>query len=201
MKKDQITSAVDRLFRAYITYCEKPTEDSLFLLLNALHSLDDKLKDKHGRVLFDIEEYIALKALRNYLHHQGEVENILRMKPIGDLPATADLEMVCLVSTADCVAALAATDKKYKDATEAAMTSVFKFWNSVADINPCVFNCIVRVYEKLLLLGHPGRSVEYHRFKEQYEWESRNRQSHYATGAVGLLPGHIDEYANRMVQL
>jgi hypothetical protein len=37
------TAAAERYFRAYHRHCTRPDEDSLFDLLNALHSLNDKL--------------------------------------------------------------------------------------------------------------------------------------------------------------
>ena len=50
MSDKNIISAVDRLFRAYDEYTADSSEDTLFLLLTALHSLDDRLGTTKGRL-------------------------------------------------------------------------------------------------------------------------------------------------------
>lgn len=198
MTKDQLTPAIDRLFRAYANYCSTWNEDALFQVLTALHSLDDRLRERHGRVLFDIPEYIALKALRNYYHHRGEVENVLRVKPLQGLVASTDLMHGCLVARADVKAAIAATDTKYQAAAQKAIEATFKRWGEVYDINPCVFNAIVRVFETLRKLGCAGASEDWQQFEEQYDWEDREGHSHFVTGAVVLHPNQASEYAHRL---
>lgn len=201
MHKDQVTPAIDRLFRAYGAYCQAWTEDTLFQVLTALHSLDDRLRDKHGRVLFDIPEYVALKALRNYYHHRGEVEHVLRVKPVDRLVVTTDLLHVCLVSIADCRAAVQATDKKYREAAAEAIERTFKVWGEVVDINPAVFNCVVKVYETLKRLGCRGESEVFEEFERQYDWETAQEHSHYVTGAVTLPAAQVEAYVRQMQAL
>ena len=40
---DALTAAADRFFRAYAMHCLDPDEDTLFAMLHALHSINDKL--------------------------------------------------------------------------------------------------------------------------------------------------------------
>jgi len=52
-------AAADRFFRAYYRHSTAPDEDTLFDLLNALHSLNDKLgkfagTDLHGSAFFTV---------------------------------------------------------------------------------------------------------------------------------------------------
>ena len=59
-----VVPASERVFRLYQSDCVSPTLDTLFNLLNAIHSLNDKLgKAKLGGFL-DIQEFIALKGKR-----------------------------------------------------------------------------------------------------------------------------------------
>lgn len=195
------TAAIDRVFRAYNQYCTQWNEDSLFGLLNALHSLDDRLKDAHGRVFFAIKEYVALKALRNYFHHQGEVTNVLRVKPLTGLAVSADLMHACMVKQEDCIAAIKGVKEKYRQATLEAVAETFKVWGKFVDINPCVFNCVVKVFETLQRLGESGDSEEFAEFATQYEWETREGHSHYVSGQVLLRPGDAEHYASAMERL
>lgn len=201
MPQDQITPAIDRLFRIYYQYYVEWDEDSLFQLLTALHSLDDRLNAVHGRVMFDLPEYIALKALRNYYHHAGEVRNVLRIKSLAVAGLVTDMLFACLIDKADAEAAIANTDKKFRQSTADAVAATFKDWRTVADINPCVFNCVVKVFELLQKLRLAGSSSDFHEFKAQYEWEAENGHSHHITGTVRLHPADVTRYIELMEKL
>jgi hypothetical protein len=201
MKPDQVTPALDRMFRAYLQYCTAFNEDSLFQLLTALHSLDDKLNQAHGRVMFKIPEYVALKALRNHFHHGAEVRNTVRFKSLAGMEVPSDLGQVCLISSADALAAIDGTDKKYRTQAADAIAATFKYWGVVVDINPCIFNCAVKVFEASQTLKIAGASVEYAQFKGQYDWETAHGHTHYVTGTVSLHAGDISKYGELMVSL
>lgn len=194
MSTSQVTPAVDRLFRAYEAYCQSWNEDSLFNLLNALHSLEDRLKEHHGRVLLQLSEFVALKALRNYLHHQGEVKSVVHMKPLADKVMYTDLVYACLVSKADCIAAVDGTVERYRASTQEAVAATFRDWGDVVDVNPCIFNCVVKAFEALSRLAETGDSLEYSEFAKQYAWETESGHSHYVSGLVLLHPGDVDGY-------
>lgn len=197
----ELTPAIDRLFRTYYAYCESWTMDSLFNLLTSLHSLDDKLNSQFGRVMFDIPEYIALKALRNYFHHQNEVQNVLRIKHLDGLAAPTDLLYACLVSEDSCREALQGVASKYRNKTEEAFCEVFKVWGRVVDINPCVFNCIVKVFILLADRDLKGASKEYDEFVESFDFEIENGYSHFVTGGFSVRPENVNQLVNSMEQL
>jgi hypothetical protein len=175
--------AINRVFRLYSVYCENWNEDSLYSLLHSLHSLDDKLKVGGERPMLDIPEYVALKALRNFWHHRGELAPVLRIKSIKGLFA-ADLMYACLVPAKDCAAALEAVDKQYRNETKQAMDSTFRVWGSVVDINPCVFNCLAKVYALLEGKKMAGDEEDFEKFTASYEFENEHGHSHFVTGAL-----------------
>lgn len=201
MKQDQVTPAIDRVFRTYHRYCTAFDEDSLFQLLTALHSLDDRLKPAHGRVLFAIPEYIALKALRNHFHHGAEIRNLIRFKSVAGLGLTTDLTTVCLIAFNDAIAAIKGTKKEFQAQTAEAMAATFKDWGIVVDINPCVANCVVKVFEALLALGLSGTAQEFFILKASYDHETRHGLPHYMTGAVCLRASDISKYQRTMEAL
>lgn len=75
-------------------HCVAPDLDTLHNLLNALHSLNDRLDKAVGRDLHEIEEFVTLKVLRNFAHHQEEVRANVRIVPT---PAQSDLMTMCIV--------------------------------------------------------------------------------------------------------
>jgi hypothetical protein len=198
---NELTPAIDRMFRSYYAYCESWTVDSLFNLLTSLHSLDDKLNHRFGRVMFDIPEYIALKAIRNHFHHMGEVQNVLRIKNLDDVAVPTDLIHACLVSEDSCREALKGVASKYRVKTEEAFCEVFKVWGRVIDINPCVFNCVVKVFILLSDRDLKGDSKEYYEFVESFDFEIENGYSHFVTGGFSVHPANVDKLIIAMEQL
>lgn len=73
---------VDRFFEAAIEltsihHAEKRDGQSLFTFLEALHSLADRLKKDFQTDLQDVPEFILLRIVRNYLHHEGDVKEFM----------------------------------------------------------------------------------------------------------------------------
>jgi hypothetical protein len=62
--KAATAAAAGRLFRAYGRHCRAPSPDTLFDLLTAMHSLNDRLQQAVGHDFHSIEEFVALKAIR-----------------------------------------------------------------------------------------------------------------------------------------
>ena len=95
---DFLITATDRFFRSYAQHCIAPDHDTLFNMLSALHSLNDKFGKSKMRNLFGSRNFTALKALRNLFHHQTELLHEVKIIPVQDLPPlTTDLLIVCLV--------------------------------------------------------------------------------------------------------
>lgn len=195
---DNITPAIDRLFSYYLNYVESASEDTLFPLLASLHSLDDKLAAVHGHQFFDIPEYLVLKALRNHFHHAEEVQYVLKVKSFKGTCFYTDLAQVCLVSGKDCVAAIEGVNKKHQPGTLHAFESTTRIYGNVVDINPCIFNVLVKIHEKLKALGAFGVSPAFRKFDDQYQWESANGHPHYVTGNIFAHLADKDELTNAM---
>lgn len=201
MSDKNITPAINRLFRSYLEYTQDTSEDTLFLLLTALHSLDDRLKPVHGRLFFEIPEYVTLKALRNHFHHGGELNYVLRVKALGKNFLPVDLLHACLISTVDCVAAIEGAKEKYRNGVLQAFADTTKVYGEVADINPCIFNGIVKIYETLNNLGLAGENAAYEQFEIAYDLETKNGFSHYVTGGVQTHAANAHLVSKKMASL
>ncbi|MER8765421.1 hypothetical protein NKH89_32045 [Mesorhizobium sp. M0923] len=149
-----VGAASERFFRLYQTHCVSPSRDTLFSLLEAAHSLNDRLKVGAAADFFDVQEFAALKCLRNYFHHQQELRHVVRLIPIGGYPITTDLMTLCLVPRDNVVAAIETT-KRYQEETRQACQQMFHWYGPVVNINPALFNFVVAAYERLRDRGVP----------------------------------------------
>jgi len=181
--------AAGRLFRLYYRHCNDPDPDTLFQLLTALHSLNDRLKEFSGNDLHGIEEFIALKALRNFMHHQEEVEANVRIIPRP--VAMTDLAFMCIVRREKVERAICNVIPKYRDQTRTACEGCFKWYGQAVNLNPCIFNCVVRVYEHLMSEGVPIPEKDITDFRDDYEAEEKEGLSHFVSGNLSVGIGEI----------
>ncbi|MCD9465515.1 MULTISPECIES: hypothetical protein [Photobacterium] len=189
-----VIPASERVFRLYHSHCVSPSLDTLFNLLNAIHSLNDKLGKAKLGSFFDIQEFIALKALRNLFHHKEELINELRIIPAQDLPPiTTDLLYLCLVPTNLVEKAILAIPNKYLADEEPVIKSVLGWYGEVVNINPCIFNFMVNVYEFLASKKIKLSGDEFLDFADSYEFEAENGHSHYVTGVISCHAGSVDK--------
>ncbi|WP_287260166.1 hypothetical protein [Mesorhizobium sp.] len=171
---------------------------TLFSLLEAAHSLNDRLKIGAAADFFDVQEFTALKCLRNYFHHQQELRHVVRLIPIGGYPITTDLMTLCLVPRDNVVAAIETT-KRYQEETRQACQQMFHWYGPVVNINPALFNFVVAAYERLRNRGVPlaGEAVE--DFEASYDHEEENNLPHFVDGKLATTAGSIDELLTEIV--
>lgn len=192
-------SAADRYFRCYEAHCIKPDVDTLFNLLNALHSLNDKFRKHCETDFFSVNEFVALQALRNLFHHQAELLNEIRVVAAQDLPPlTTDLFFLCLVPRGLVETAISNVSAKRKTQDEPIIRAVLKWYENVVNINPCIFNFSVHVFEKSEALGLPLVSEGYESIKNSYECELAEGHSHFVTGDIACHLGSVEEVLSRV---
>ena len=186
-------SAGDRFFRTYQAHCLSPDTDTLFNLLNALHSMNDKLRKAHNRDLFSLKEFVALKALRNLFHHQDELLNDVRVLVVQDLPSiSTDQIFVCLAPRALVEIAISGIELKRRKEDGPMAREALKWYGNVVNLNPCIFNLAVHIYEIINEIDLPLSSNAYFSFRERYEFEECNGYSHFITGDISCLSGDVE---------
>lgn len=176
-----VAEAGSRLFRAYSRYCTQPDPDALFNTLNAMHSLNDRLKKAISDDFHKFEQFLALKALRNLTHHAEEVRANVRLVP---MPGLSDLQVLCIVRRDQVERAIASVDKKWREATRAACESVFHWYGPAVNINPCLFNFMVHAYEMLEKARLMPEDNSAEAFRESYQFETDNGRSHFVDGRI-----------------
>ncbi len=188
-----IVPASERVFRLYHSHCISPDLDTLFNLLNAIHSLNDKLTKAKLFNFFDMDEFIALKALRNVFHHQEELLNELRLIPVQKLPPiTTDLLYLCLVPSELVDKSIETIPKKYRVSEEPIIRSTLGWYGEVVNINPCVFNFMVKLYEAISNTEIELTGDEYLDFDNFYKFEADNGHSHFITGVISCHAGSVN---------
>lgn len=186
--------AGERFFRLYHKHCVQPDQDTLFILLDAAHSLNDRLNKQTGSNFFDCNEFVALKALRNLFHHEEELKHDVRLLSVeGVPPVTTDLLHLCLVPRQLVEKAIAQISHKRREQDAAIIRRTLKWYGDVVNINPCIFNFSVQVFEKLRLLDLELNSEEYTEFRASYEYEEEHQHSHFVTGDISCHAGSVEQ--------
>ncbi|MBJ6802771.1 hypothetical protein [Geomonas propionica] len=186
--------AGERFFRLYHKHCVQPDQDTLFGLLEAAHSLNDRLNKRTGSNFFECNEFVALKALRNLFHHEEELKHDVRILSVEEMPpVTSDLLYLCLVPRQLVEKAIAQINRKRREQDASIIRITLKWYGNVVNINPCIFNFAVHVFEKFRLLGLDLNNEEYIEFRASYEYEEEHEHSHFATGDVVCHAGSAEQ--------
>lgn len=187
-------TAGERFFRLYHRHCVEPDRDTLFNLLNSIHSLNDRLRTATGEHFFDCNEFIALKALRNLFHHEAELVNEVRIIPVEKLPSVStDLLFLCLVPSRLVLLSFEQLDRRRRAHEEGIIQSSLKWYGNVVNVNPCVFNFAVHAFEKLRALGVQISGDEYAEFQASFEFEEEAGHHHFIAGDIICHVGSIEE--------
>lgn len=193
------TNAAERFFRLYEIHCVDPGQDSLFNLLNSMHSLNDKMKKEFQSDFLNLKEFVALKALRNLFHHKEELLHEVRAIAAQDIPPiSSDLLFLCLVPRSLIEESINEIERKYRDRQEPMIREVFHWYGNVVNINPCIFNFAVHVYERLNELNVHLDSDEYMAVESSYMFEEQNGYSHFVTGKISCNVGNVETVLARV---
>ncbi len=188
-----VASASERFFRVYESHCVAPNRDTLFSMLEAAHSLNDRLRVSADLHFFQSSEFAALKCLRNYFHHHQELKHVVGVIPLGDYPITTDLMVLCLVPRDAVEAAIQQTSSRHREAIQHACQEKLHWYGQTVNINPCLFNFAVMAYEVMERAGVPMIGDAVHRLRTSYNLESQAGLSHFVDGYLFTLVGDIDQ--------
>ncbi|MBP2490937.1 hypothetical protein JOH50_006733 [Rhizobium leguminosarum] len=183
------SATAERLMRAYHSHCVAPDLDTLFGLLEATHSANDRLKKAVGIEFIDIPEFLALKCLRNFFHHHDELRHVVRVVPTAGLPIQTDLIFMCLAPRNLIDEAVGQVPERFRAQTQVACEYAFHWYGTIVNINPCLFNFVVHAYERLVAAEIPISGDEVDDFRRSYDFETETGHSHFVDGRISTTAG------------
>lgn len=184
--KDDCLAEIKRFFKYYTIYCQSPDPDSVREVLASTYSINDKLRKAGYPDFFDSDEFLAIKAIRNYAIHQAEIHNHARALPmISGFPIEADLRTLCLVPVDVVKAICESTNSEGKGAIEKSCV----YYEKHVDIYPCIFNFGVQLFLYTEINDLVVGSGEYLDFKNSIEYERKHNYPHQVKGGIRLPHG------------
>lgn len=190
--KADCLAEMKRFFKYYATYCQSPDPDSVREVLASIYSVNDKVRKAGYPSFFNSDEFLAIKAIRNYAIHQAEIYNEARALPmVSGVPIEAELNILCLIPIGVIDAVFESTNSEGKSAIK--KTCIY--YKRYVDIYPCIFNFGVQLFLYSENNSLEVISKEYSEFKNSIEYERANNYSHYVVGGFSLPHGgDVDEF-------
>ena len=155
--RPMIEPSAGRLFDIYYQYTSKEDLVALQSITEEAYKLHERLRklSPKSKGLFDIDEFLLLKALRNYSVHRDDfVGKAYAVKRKFAEQNRLELQRVCLIDKKVVRLAINAEDPLESGEQE----KVIKINQQLVDfgefynIEPVIFNFMVKVYEKLICL-------------------------------------------------
>ncbi|WP_299021953.1 hypothetical protein [uncultured Photobacterium sp.] len=195
VSKDDCIAEAKRFFKYYYRFCKSPDSDDLRELLASAYSANDKLRKAGMGDFFDSEEFLSIKAIRNFFIHQAELLNETKSLPvISDVPISGETNIVCLIPVERFKLIKEASNKTANESLDKTMV----FYRDFVDIYPCIFNFGVKFYFFIKDLGFNLDTEEVLNLENSLEFERKNGYSHYIKGRISLpLGGCVDEFLSK----
>jgi len=184
--KEDCLAEIKRFFKHYASFCQSPDPDVVREVFASAYSVNDKVRKAGYPNFFNSDEFLTIKAVRNYAVHQAEIYNKARAVPmVSRVPIEAELNILCLVPKAVMERVLESSD------SADAIARACVFYRDYVDIYPSIFNFGVQLFlftEKHQLTTE---SKEYLDFANSIEYERKNGYPHHVAGGISL-PQELD---------
>ena len=192
-KKDCIAE-ISRFYKKYYAFCESPDPDHVRDVLQSAYSLNDKLRKANFPDFFDSKEFLAIKAIRNFITHQGEILNESKSLPLAtSFPVKSDVGIKCLIPIEKMDEIL----KSSNEQSQEALKNEIIVYRNFADIYPCMYNFGVKLFLVIEKLEFEITSNDYLEMERAINYERVNGHSHFVEGKVHLPNGGcVDDFIN-----
>lgn len=193
--RNDCLAEIKRFFKYYSHFCQSPDPDSVREVLASAYSVNDKVRKAGFPDFFDSDEFLAIKAIRNYAIHQAEIYNKTRALPlVSTIPIDAELRILCLVPMSIATKILEGSTIKITEA----INRTCIFYRDYVDIYPSLFNFGVQLFLYTEKNNLEVNSGEYDDIANSIRYERENNYPHYVSGGIRLPQGHdIDEFLER----
>jgi hypothetical protein len=190
--KDDCLAEIKRFFKNYMSYCQSPDPDAVREVLASTYSINDKVRKARYPSFFDSDEFLSIKAIRNYAIHQAEIYNSARALPLlSESLIEADLCILCLLPLDVIDAICENTNLEGRTAIQKSCV----FYKNYVDIYPCIFNFGVQLFLYTERNSLTVSTREYLEFKNSIEFERKHGYPHHVKGGFKLPHGgDINEF-------
>ena len=190
--KEDCLAELKRFFRYYSFYCQSPDPDAVREVIASIYSVNDKVRRAGYSNFFDSDEFLTIKAIRNYAIHQAEIYNKAKAFPmISKVPIKTELLILCLLPREVIDLICEATDLKGRSA----ITNTCIYYKKYVDIYPCIFNFGVQLFLYTEKNNLQVNSREYQEFKNSIDYERSHNYPHHVIGGVSFPHGEdVDEF-------
>jgi len=186
--------SVDRFYRSYLKYLNQYDGDTLFILLNSLHSLNHKLMSEHKIDLFKTNEFITLQTIRNHLHHESEITNKLTTIPVSNkLNIETDLIFLCLMNKHDLETSIDNIKNKHKEKHREIINKTVHCYGSIINIGHVIFNMAAKLIIILNKNKIKGKSEEYFKNYNAVMSDISNNYSITISGKIFTQANNVSE--------
>lgn len=212
MKLTTIEQSAKRLFDARVRHVKYRGLEELHNILEESYKLHERLKIVPGKKegLQNIDEFLLLKALRNYSVHTGDffggvyTYDLEKLAP-EFLRFHISLYQLCLINKNEVKRAINSEKPLLNYAQEQAKLEAINRqlipYGDYYDLEPVVFNFIAKLYEELLPLRLSISGEGYSTIQDSYNEETRAGMSHYVPVEPIPFPFEKDKFMENLVPL
>lgn len=190
--REDCLAEINRFFKYYSYFCQSPEPDSVREVFASAYSVNDKVRKAGYPNFFNSDEFLTIKAVRNYAVHQAEIYNKARALPmVFATPVEAELNIMCLVPKEVMGHVLEGMTPESASAIKKACV----FYRDYVDIYPSIFNFGVQLFLYTEKHDLTIESKEYLEFANSVEYERTNNYPHHVVGGIKLPQGsNVDEF-------
>ena len=191
--RPMIEPAAGRLFDTYYRHTSHSSLEQLQYLTEEAYKLHERLRklSKKNQGLLGLDEFLLLKALRNYSVHQDDfVGEAFGIRPDFARRIGLELQKVCLIKKSIVSQAINYEPplKHGEDEKIARIKTQLVDFGDFYNIEPVIFNFMVKVYEKLIALNLTIPGQGFADIDLSYKNEVYYNYSHYIT----LEPSNVN---------
>jgi len=186
-------AALEKVFKLYHHYFESDESDSTYTLLNAIDHFNEKLNQKKSINLLSIDQFITLKAIRNYYYQNQQLRSELRLINTQNHSSFYTSATYITLMPAHSVTKSIEIDKTLNKSQQKIVQSCLFWYGNVVNIYPCLYNFMAKFYGFIVAHDWQPETTEFLQFEKWQHYETDNHFSHLIQGEIISHTGHINQ--------
>lgn len=200
-------NSIKKTFQSYFKFTKNPDGKKMIDFLNEIYNLNENLindfsirESKKEKGLMKYKEFIILKYLKSeFNNNENEFKNLFII-PTLKTKSISELSHLCIVEKKNIISAIDKVSIKFKNKKEDVIKSLTSY-NEFIDINPFIFNLMVRIYQYCRKNKLKININEYKEFTKSYDFETQNNISHFVSSHLNQNIEEIKEIIKKEKEL